>query len=140
MKNSSWITKRIFICTLYILVGCTGICRVQLSLQRNSRVADFDEDLKEMYPDLCKKWFEWYKLFKTPAALPGQTCVYLATGAAKTVLSGRYFDCEQDIEYVVNQGRERLEQGDLYNLKVDFVGLSNDGGSAVADWEEGNRK
>jgi len=88
-----------------------------------------------MYPELCQKWFDWYKFFKTPAALPGQTCVYLATGAAKEALSGRYFDCEQDIEYVVNQGREVLEKGDLYNLKVEFVGLANDGGSAVADFE-----
>lgn len=95
--------------------------------------------MKEKYPELTKKWAEWYKTFKTPAALPGQTAVYLATGAAKDVLRGRYFDCEQDIDFVVRQGREKLEKEGLYDLKVEFVGLTNDGGSAIADWEEGNR-
>jgi hypothetical protein len=93
-----------------------------------------------MYPEMTTKWEGWYKLFKTVAAVPGQTAVYLATGAAKDVLKGRYFDCEQDIDFVVRQGREKLEKDDLYNLKVEFAGLSNDGGTAVADWEEGNRK
>jgi hypothetical protein len=102
--------------------------------------ADFDPDLKEMYPELTKKWASWYKMFVTPAAVAGQTAVYLATGAAKEVLRGRYFDCEQDIDFVVRQGRQKLEKEGLYDLKVEFVGLSNDGGTAVADWEEGNRK
>jgi hypothetical protein len=61
--------------------------------------------------------------------------VYLATGAAKDTLTGRYFDCEQDIDYVVRQGRDRLEREGLYDLKVDFADLSNDGGSAVSEFE-----
>jgi len=93
-----------------------------------------------MYPELTKNWLSWYKLFVTPAAVPGQTCVYLASGKAKEVLRGRYFDCEQDIDFVVRQGREKLEKDQLYDLKVEFVGLTNDGGTAIADWEEGNRK
>jgi hypothetical protein len=93
-----------------------------------------------MYPELTQKWTEWYKTFKTPAALPGQTCVYLATGAAKEVLRGRYFDCEQDIDFVVRQGRDKLVKEGLYDLKVEFVGLTNDGGSAVADFEGGHRE
>jgi hypothetical protein len=109
------------------------------STRYHANVGDFDEDLKELYPDLCEKWTGWYKLFKTPAALPGQTCVYLATGAAKDVLTGRYFDCEQDIDYVVRQGRERIEKEGLYELKVEFADLSNDGGSAVAEFEEQKR-
>lgn len=101
---------------------------------------DFEPDVKEMYPELTKKWTAWYKTFATPAAVPGQTCVYLATGAGKDVLKGRYFDCEQDIDFVVRQGRAKLEKEDLYNLKVTFIGLANDGGTAPAEWEEGNRQ
>ena len=92
-----------------------------------------------MYPDLIKTWEYWYTEFKTSASVPGQTAVYLATGAAKEVLRGRYFDCEQDIDFVVRQGREKLEKEDLYDLKVEFVGLKNDGGSALANWEEVNK-
>jgi hypothetical protein len=33
-----------------------------------------------------------------------------------------------------------MEAEDLYNLKVEFIGLTNDGGTAPAEWEEGNRK
>jgi len=92
-----------------------------------------------MYPDLLQTWANWFAEFKTPPAVAGQTAVYLATGAAKEVLRGRYFDCEQDIDFVVRQGREIIEKDDLYDLKVEFIGLKNDGGSAVADWEEGNK-
>jgi hypothetical protein len=92
-----------------------------------------------MYPELLKTWEHWYTEFKTPASVPGQTAVYLATGAAKEVLRGRYFDCEQDIDFVVRQGREVIEKDDLYDLKVEFIGLKNDGGSAPADWEEVNK-
>jgi hypothetical protein len=97
-------------------------------------------EVKEKYPELTAKWLEWYKSFKTKPSVPGQTAVYLATGAAKEVLKGRYFDCEQDIDYVVRQGRAKLEREALYDLKVEFAGLANDGGTAVAAWEEGNRQ
>jgi hypothetical protein len=93
-----------------------------------------------MYPELTKRWVSWFKEFKTPPAVAGQTCVYLATGGAKDVLKGRYFDCEQDIDFVVRQGRDKIEREALYDLKVEFIGLANDGGTAVADWEAGNRK
>jgi hypothetical protein len=114
--------------------------RVRYLAFRPNVTGDFDPDIVEMYPELTKKWAAWYKTFCTPAAVPGQTAVYLATGAAKDVLKGRYFDCEQDIDFVVRQGRAKIEKDDLYNLKVEFVGLTNDGGTAPAEWEEGNRQ
>ena len=62
--------------------------------------------------------------------VPGQTCVYLATGRAKHVLKGKYFDCEQDIQTVVDHAEE-VPKNDLYELKVEFLGgLPNDGGTA----------
>jgi hypothetical protein len=64
--------------------------------------------------------------------------VYLATGKAKDVLSGKYWDCEQDIDYVVRHGKE-VKDNELYDLKVDFVGLKNTGGTAIADFEVVNR-
>ena len=106
----------------------------------SDKLVPFDQDIKEMYPEMTTKWEGWYTMFKAKAALPGQTCVYIATGKAKEVLKGRYFDCEQDIEFVVRQGRARLEKDGLYDLKMEFIDLPNDGGTAVADWEEGNRQ
>jgi hypothetical protein len=57
--------------------------------------------------------------------------VFLATGEGKTVLKGRYFDCEQDIGTVVAAGPEEIRgPKQLYELKVEFLGgLPNDGGT-----------
>jgi hypothetical protein len=68
-------------------------------------------------------------MFQTSRFLCGATCVYIASGKAK-VLKGRYFDVQQDIEYVVSQAKE-IEEQDLYRMKIDFLGgLPNDGGPA----------
>jgi hypothetical protein len=72
-------------------------------------------------------------LFKVSLDVPGQTCVYIASGRAKHALKGKYFDCEQNIQTVVDNASEIVEK-DLYELKVDFLGgLPNDGGTAKMD-------
>jgi hypothetical protein len=59
--------------------------------------------------------------------------VYLATGKAKHVLRGKYFDCEQNIQTVVDWAEE-IAKHDMYELKVEFLGgLPNDGGTAKFD-------
>ena len=123
-------------CTPVVFAPDSKVCPFVLQLI----IAYLAPDVKAIYPELSKKWMEWYDTFVTPAAVPGQTAVYLATGSGKDVLKGRYFDCEQDIDFVVRQGRKKMEAEDLYNLKVEFIGLTNDRGTAPAEWEEGNRK
>jgi len=86
-------------------------------------------DVQATYPHLATAMKEWLKLFKTSRFLCAATCVYIASGKAKA-LKGRYFDCEQDIETVLNAPKEITEK-DLYRLKVEFLGsLPNDGGIA----------
>jgi hypothetical protein len=75
--------------------------------------------------------FEQFRdTFRTSLDVPAQTCVYIATGKAKRALKGKYFDCEQDIQTVVDNVSE-IERDDLYELKVQFLGgLPNDGGTS----------
>ena len=77
---------------------------------------------------MAVKWSKFQKHFRCVPDVCGQTCAFLSTGRGKA-LSGKYFDCEQDIGTVLAAGREALEG--LYDLKVDFLGgLPNDGGTA----------
>ena len=82
------------------------------------------------FPGIAAIFDGFQKTFKTSLDVPGQTCVYLATGKAKGALKGKYFDCEQDISTVVDNADE-IGREDLYELKVQFLGgLPNDGGSS----------
>jgi len=63
--------------------------------------------------------------------------MYLATGKAKDVLSRKHFDCEQDIDFLRNH--EKALKDDLYELKVEFLGLKNDGGNAIFVLESVNQ-
>jgi hypothetical protein len=81
------------------------------------------------YPEMLQAMKEWLPNFKTSRFLCGATCVYLASGKGKA-LKGRYFDCEQDIEAVINAPQE-IKDKDLYRMKIEFLGgLPNDGGIA----------
>jgi NAD(P)-dependent dehydrogenase (short-subunit alcohol dehydrogenase family) len=93
-----------------------------------------DDDVRERFPHMGPIWDKFHSMFRADPALPGQVCAFLAAGKGKA-LRGKYFDCEQNIEQVLSQGREGL-QG-LYDLKVDFMGgLPNDGGAVPAPIED----
>ena len=84
----------------------------------------------EDFPGVATMFEKFQDLFRMNLDVPGQTCVYLATGKAKHVLKGKYFDCEQNIQTVVDHAEE-IPKKDLYELKVEFLGgLPNDGGTA----------
>lgn len=84
-------------------------------------------DVAEVYPERVKARNQILPKMIVSRFLCGATCVYIASGKAK-VLKGRYFDCEQDIGYVVSHPEEIVEE-DLYRLGVRFLGgLPNDGG------------
>ncbi len=72
------------------------------------------------------------KNFKSSVELCGATCVFLATGAAKVALKGRYIDCEHDMQAFVNpMAQEEILSKGLHTLRVSFLGgLPNDGGSS----------
>ena len=89
-----------------------------------------DKDVVDEFPGIAEVFEEFQKNFRTSLDVPGQTCVYLATGKGKHVLKGKYFDCEQDIQTVVDHADE-IEKENLYELEVRFLGgLPNDGGTS----------
>ena len=93
-------------------------------------IEPLDKDVAEEFPGVASVFEEFQKTFKTSLDVPGQTCVYIATGKAKNVLKGKYFDCEQNIQTVVDNASEIAEHN-LYELKVEFLGgLPNDGGTS----------
>jgi hypothetical protein len=82
------------------------------------------------FPSIAAVFEDFQKTFRTSLDVPGQTCVYLATGKAKQALKGKYFDCEQNIQTVVDHAAD-IEKDELYELKVEFLGgLPNDGGTS----------
>lgn len=90
----------------------------------------------EDFPSVAAIFEKFQDLFKMNLDVPGQTCVYLAAGKAKHVLKGKYFDCEQNIQTVVDHAEE-IPKHDLYELKVEFLGgLPNDGGTAKDEFGE----
>jgi hypothetical protein len=89
-----------------------------------------DPDVAAEFPGIAAVFEDFQKTFRTSLDVPGQTCVYIATGKAKHALKGKYFDCEQDIQTVVDNATE-IEKNNLYELKVEFLGgLPNDGGTS----------
>jgi len=89
-----------------------------------------DKDVAEEFPSIAAGFEDFQKTFCVSLDIPGQTCVYLASGKGKHALKGKYFDCEQDIQTVVDHTAEIQKEG-LYELEVRFLGgLPNDGGTA----------
>ncbi|KAI9740612.1 MAG: hypothetical protein M1834_005193 [Cirrosporium novae-zelandiae] len=79
---------------------------------------------------------QWVKNFKTSPYLVGMTSVALATGIAKDVLRGRYYDCEQDLDDVLSQKEILQKNPELYGMGVPFLGgLPNDGGMELREGE-----
>jgi len=92
-------------------------------------------DVASAYPGFAVEYRKFSELFHCNPRLCGQTCVYLATGQAKEVLRGKYFDVEQDISAVVAAGPDEIRgPKQLYELKVEFLGgLENNGGTVPDD-------
>ena len=93
-------------------------------------IEPLDQDVAADFPGIAAIFEKFQETFKTSLDVPGQTCVYLAAGKAKHVLKGKYFDCEQNIQTVVDHASDVAKE-DLYELKVQFLGgLPNDGGTS----------
>lgn len=68
--------------------------------------------------------------------LNGMTCVALATGVAKDLLKGRYFDVGQDLEDVLALGPAAIrDDADLYTLHTRYQGNVPQGGSLDEKFE-----
>jgi len=111
-----------------------GACRTDLQSTTTSftilMIESLDEDVAAEFPSIAAVFEDFQKAFKVSLDVPGQTCVYIASGKAKHALKGKYFDCEQNIQTVVDNASE-IDKNDLYELKVEFLGgLPNDGGTA----------
>ena len=111
-----------------------GACKTGLQSsilsQSSLTVESLDKDVAEEFPSIADVFEEFQKAFRTSLDVPGQTCVYLATGKGKRALKGKYFDCEQNIQTVVDHAAE-IEKENLYELEVRFLGgLPNDGGTS----------
>jgi hypothetical protein len=80
---------------------------------------------------------EGLKGFKDSPHLSGMVCVALATGIAKDILKGRYFDVQHDLEDVITQGEVVRNNPDIYGLHTTFLGqMPNDGGTELLPAEE----
>jgi len=91
-----------------------------------------DPTVAKHYPELAANRPKWVRNFHTSVALCGATCVFLATGAVKNALRGRYIDCEHDMQAFTDQAAaDEIVTKDLHTLRVAFLGgLANDGGSS----------
>lgn len=68
--------------------------------------------------------------------LNGMTCVALATGLAKDLLRGRYFDVGQDLEDVLALGPAAIRaDADLYTLHTRYQGAVPQGGPLDAKFD-----
>ncbi|KIV80342.1 hypothetical protein PV11_07848 [Exophiala sideris] len=82
--------------------------------------AELRPEILQKYPSLLQQTPDFKNLFKDPPELCGAVATYLATGKAKE-LRGMYIDCRQDLERIQAVGREKLQQDNLYTLKMDFL-------------------
>ena len=120
----------IFICMHFIRVLVKRDYRVPITFIQVVNIEPLDKDVVEEFPAIAVGFEDFQNSFRIDLDVPGQTCVYLAAGKAKHVLKGKYWDCEQDIQVVVDHASE-VKEHDLYELKVEFLGgLPNDGGTA----------
>ena len=91
-----------------------------------------DPTVAEQYPQFAANRPRWVENFKSSVELCAATCVFVATGAVKAALKGRYFDSEHDMQAFVDPAaQEEILSKDLHTLRVSFLGgLPNDGGSS----------
>jgi hypothetical protein len=85
-----------------------------------------DESLRNLPAHAATGFKGWLDMYNDSPYLNGMTCVALASGVAKQVLRGKYFDVGQDLEDVVAQGDAVRGDPELYSLHTSFLGgLSN---------------
>lgn len=95
-----------------------------------------DPSLAE-YPFVGARFVEWKKKFTGSPHLAGMASVALATGIAKDVLKGRYYDVEQDLEDVLSQGELLKSDPLLHSLHVRMLGeLEREEGAVDREPEE----
>ncbi|KAH8595337.1 hypothetical protein B0O99DRAFT_594530 [Bisporella sp. PMI_857] len=88
-----------------------------------------DPSILQEFPQAMYMRQHFQTLLTTAPSLPGMVSVALATGIGKDVLRGRYIDCTQDLEDIINQADSLKADSDLYSMKVNFLGgLPNDEG------------
>ncbi|KAI1849972.1 hypothetical protein JX265_003345 [Neoarthrinium moseri] len=89
------------------------------------------------FPELQQVMIGALDHFKDSPYLTGMASVALATGIAKNILRGKYFDVEQDLEDVISQASEFEADPELYTLHTKFLGgLPNDGGTELRPAED----
>lgn len=64
----------------------------------------------------------WLDMYTDSPYLNGMVCVALASGIAKKVLRGKYFDVEHDLEDVLTQEEALQRNNELYSLHTTFLG------------------
>lgn len=87
------------------------------------------------HPDLAAKLINRVDGYNDSPYLNGMACVALATGLARHVLRGRYFDVGQDLEDVLASGTAAALKADpeLYTLHTRYLGAVPDSSGAVLD-------
>ncbi|KAH7248151.1 hypothetical protein B0J15DRAFT_562205 [Fusarium solani] len=89
------------------------------------------------FPHITSRFAEWKKKFTGSPHLAGMACVALATGIAKDVLRGRYFDVEQDLEDVISKAPLLKADPLLHTLHVSMLGsLEREEGAIDREPEE----
>ncbi len=92
-------------------------------------VSNLPEKVQPMYDD-------WLNAYIDSPYLNGMVCVALASGVAKDVLRGKYFDVEHDLEDVLAQGDTIKKNPDLFSLHTTFLGSIQSRGALLTKLEE----
>ncbi|KAK8108646.1 NAD-binding protein [Apiospora sp. TS-2023a] len=86
------------------------------------------------HPDIATKLTQRVDGYNDSPYLNGMTCVALATGLARHVLRGRYFDVGQDLEDVLTSGAAAIKADpELYTLHTRYLGTVPDSSGKVLD-------
>jgi hypothetical protein len=88
------------------------------------------------FPQIMGRFEEWMKRFTGSPHLAGMSCVALATGIAKEVLRGRYYDVEQDLEDIIAQVELLKEDPLLHRLNISMLGALEREEGAIAQKPE----
>ncbi|KAF5703649.1 cytochrome P450 monooxygenase [Fusarium mundagurra] len=94
-----------------------------------------DTSLAE-FPQVFSHFEEWMKKFTGSPHLAGMSCVALATGIAKDVLRGRYYDVEQDLEDIIAQAALLKADPLLHTLHISMLGSLEREEGAIAQKPE----
>ncbi|KAI1063749.1 hypothetical protein LB506_005880 [Fusarium annulatum] len=89
------------------------------------------------FPQVFSRFEEWMKRFTGSPHLAGMSCVALATGIAKDVLRGRYYDVEQDLQDFIAQTSLLKADPLLHTLHISMLGsLEREEGAISQEPEE----